>query len=191
MKQLMYKKLKRPPRKLSHEEILKRKPTVSEVRRRPRSPIYFLLDNIRSLHNVGAIFRTADAVMAEKIFLCGMTGIPPRREIEKTALGATDTVPWEYHVNAVPMVTQLKKQGVQIVCLELTDSGVPYYQSVYNYPCCLVVGHEINGISDEIVQMSDLAIEIPMHGRANSLNVATALGIAAYDILMKLKTLSS
>ncbi len=114
-----------------------------------------------------------------------MTGIPPRREIEKTSLGACDTVPWEYKKKAIDAIKELKEKGYQIVALELTDPPVHYAEADFKFPVALVVGHEINGVSEEVMEMVDLSITIPMLGRANSLNVATAYGIAAYQMLNK------
>ena len=172
-------------RKLTPEEILATKKSPAEIRKMKRTPIYIILDNIRSLYNVGAIFRTADGVMAEKIYLCGMTGIPPRREIEKTSLGACEVVPWEYRKKAVDVVRELKEQRVEIVTLELTDPPNNYSDTEFTFPTALVIGHEIEGVSDEVMELSDKSISIPMLGRANSLNVATAFGIAVYQMLNK------
>lgn len=172
-------------RKLSPEEILKTKKSVDEIRLLKRTPIVAILDNIRSLYNVGAIFRTSDGLMVEKIYLCGMTGIPPRKEIKKTSLGACDTVPWEYKKRAADAVKILKEKGYQIIALELTDPPVHYAQAEFEFPAALVIGHEIDGISDDVMALADLSISIPMLGRANSLNVATAYGIAAYQMLNK------
>lgn len=172
-------------RKLTPEEILRTKRSIKEIKKQKRSPIYVVADNIRSLYNVGSIFRTSDGAMVEKIYLCGMTGMPPRREITKTSLGACDVVPWEYKEKATDIVRELKEQGVQIVTLELTDPPTHYAKTEFDYPVCLVLGHEINGVSDEVMELSDKSISIPMLGLANSLNVATAYGIAVYQILNK------
>jgi tRNA G18 (ribose-2'-O)-methylase SpoU len=172
-------------RKLKPGEILSTKKSIKEVRESERTPIYVILDNIRSLYNVGAIFRTSDGVMAEKIYLCGMTGMPPRKEISKTSLGADQTVPWEYKEKAVDAVKELKKKGIQIVTLELSEPGNHYADVDFDFPVALVLGHEIDGIKDEVMEMADLSIEIPMLGRANSLNVATSYGIAVYQLLNK------
>lgn len=170
-------------RKLTAEEILKTKKSAEEVRRLPRTPIYGILDNIRSLYNVGAMFRTADGIMAEKLYLCGMTGIPPRREIDKTSLGACETVPWEYKKTSLEVIKELKKKSVQIIALELTEPSTHFTDLSCDFPAALVVGHEIEGVSDETMKYVDTAISIPMLGRANSLNVATAFGIAVYQML--------
>ncbi len=172
-------------RKLTPEEIQLTKKSVQEVKKSKRTPIYVVLDNIRSLYNVGAIFRTSDGALIEKIYLCGMTGMPPRREITKTSLGADQTVPWEYRKNAIDVVRELKEKGVQIVTLELSDPSHHYAKTDFDFPVALVLGHEIEGIKDEVMEMADLSISIPMLGHANSLNVATAYGIAVYQLLNK------
>lgn len=169
--------------KITFEEILKKKPTMSEMRLRKRTPIYVMFDNIRSLYNVGTMFRLSDAAIVSKIFLIGQTGKPPRKEIDKSALGATEVVHWEYYKDGKEIIRKLKKQGVHITALELTHQSVPYFKMKYSFPICLVVGNEINGISQDILDMCDSAIDIPMLGKANSLNVATAYGIALFEIL--------
>lgn len=149
---------------------------------RLRRPVVVLLDDIRSLHNVGAIFRTADAVFLEHLYLCGITGTPPRNEIRKTSLGAEESVPWSFHDNPAVVVTALRDQGYQIVVLEQTDDAVDYRRADYHFPLCLIVGHEYNGVRDDLVAAADLAIEIPMLGDKHSLNVSVAFGIAIYNI---------
>lgn len=172
-------------KKLSHEEILEVKPSVEEVRGKKRMPIYAVLDNVRSLHNVGAIFRTSDGVLLEKLFLCGITGCPPRNEISKTALGAEEVVPWEYAADTVEVLKTLRAQGVKIVAVEIAHESVPYDEAEYDFPICFVVGHEVKGIKDEVMELADMSVHVPMLGRANSLNVATCYGIIVYDALRK------
>lgn len=172
-------------RKLNHEEILKKKPSRSVVKKKKRTEIYAILDNVRSLYNVGAIFRTSDGVLLKKLYLCGITGCPPRKEISKTALGAEDIVPFEHKEEAVKVVKHLKKQGVQIVVVELAEGAMPYHKARYKFPVCFIFGHEVFGISDELVELADIAVDVPMMGRANSLNVATCYGIIMYDALNK------
>ena len=173
-------------KKLTHEQISAKKPAIDEVRGKDRNPIYVLLDNVRSLHNVGAIFRSADAVLVEKVFLCGITGRPPRKEISKTALGAEELVPWEYFEEAGEAIEALKALGVKIVVVELAEDSVSYFEAVYDFPVCFVFGHEVEGISEEVMAMADMAVDLPMLGRANSLNVATCFGIVVYDALVKI-----
>lgn len=168
--------------KLSHQEIQASKPSIEEVRLKPRLPLYVVLDNIRSIYNVGAIFRTCDAVLAEKMFLCGITGHPPRKDIDKVALGAVEVVPWEYSPSVTETLLKLKENGVKICALELTKHSSHYREANYEFPMALILGNEVEGISEEAMRFVDFAIDIPMLGRANSLNVATAFGIAAYEI---------
>lgn len=144
--------------------------------------IIVVLDNIRSLHNVGAIFRTCDGAGIKKIYLCGMTGIPPRREITKTAIGAEETIDWEYRKSSVRLVNHLKKQGYNIVALEKTPKSRNFHKTKYPKPLCLVIGHEINGVKDGILKAADKIVHIPMRGHKESLNVATAFGIAIYEV---------
>lgn len=169
--------------KISHEEIVSGKLSVEEVLKLPRMPLTVVLDNIRSIYNVGAMFRTCDAVLAEKIILTGITGHPPRKDIDKVALGAAEVVPWEYEPSVGETLVKLKKNGLKICALELTKQSVPFWTAEYDFPMALVVGNEVDGISAEALPHIDCAIDIPMLGRANSLNVATAFGIAAYKIL--------
>jgi len=170
-------------KKISHLDIIGKTPSAEELQRRTKRPIRVVLDNIRSLYNVGSIFRTSDAVGIEKIYLCGISGKPPRVEIQKAALGADQSVPWEYVANAVEIVNKLKKEGFKIVALEHTDCSSCYFEATYEFPLCLIVGHEIVGVSDEVIDLVDLAIDIPMAGLKQSLNVAVAYGIAIYEII--------
>ncbi len=168
--------------KISHQEIQASKPSIEEVQRMKRMPLYVVLDNIRSIYNVGAMFRTCDAVLAQKIILCGITGHPPRKDIDKVALGAAETVPWEYSPTLTEALVKLKENGVKIGALELTKQSMHYREAKYEFPLALIVGNEVEGINEEAMPFVDFAIDIPMLGRANSLNVATAFGIAAYEI---------
>lgn len=172
-------------KKITQSEIAKNKPTIAKLALRKRIPIYVIFENVRSRYNVGAMFRTSDAALVTKVFLAGATPRPPHKLIDKSALGATDVVPWEYVSGCRDVIAELKSQGVFIVALELTHSSVRYDKMEYHFPICLVVGNEADGISQEVLDMCDAAIDIPMLGRANSLNVATAYGIALFEILMK------
>ena len=171
-------------RKLTHQEIVSRQQLkVAES----CLPLVAVLDNIRSLHNVGSIFRSADGVGVEKIWLCGITGYPPQSQITKTAIGAEDRVSWEHSLDVKQVVRELKNQGYQIVLLEQMDESVVYYEFVPRGPICLVIGNEKEGISDELVALSDDAIEIAMNGIKNSLNVSVAFGVVACHISRFLK----
>ncbi len=145
---------------------------------------YVVCDNIRSTFNVGAIFRTADAAGITKIYLCGYTPTPPRHEIEKVALGAEKTVPWEHVAQTWRLLERLKAHNVQIVALE-NNIGVPtrdYRDFLPNFPIALVLGNEVTGLSHPLLQRADAIISLPMHGKKESLNVAVAFGIAAYRL---------
>ncbi len=175
-------------RKLTHEEIVTRQ--VNKLNS-PKLPFCAVLNNIRSLHNVGAIFRTADGVGIEKLYLCGITGYPPQGGITKASIGAEDHVTWEYRKEVVALLKELKQQGYQIVLLEQMQGSVSHDEFIPKAPVCLVIGNEVTGISDEIVSLSDKAIEIDMAGIKNSLNVATAFGVVAYHIRTHLKNIGN
>ena len=147
-----------------------------------KQEICVLLNNIRSLHNVGSVFRTSDGAGVKKIYLTGQTGYPPREEITKTAIGAEEVVPWEYYIDPIDCINRLKEDGVEIVALEQTKKSVDYKKLKPKLPICLVVGHEIDGVSKEILNLCDSAIEIPMLGKKQSLNVSVAFGIAIYQL---------
>ncbi|MCB9747418.1 MAG: RNA methyltransferase [Candidatus Omnitrophica bacterium] len=170
--------------KLSHEEIVSRQKIKVKSK---RLPFVVLLNNIRSLYNVGSIFRTSDAAGVSKIWLCGITGHPPNNQIAKTALGAQEHVPWEYHENAISVVQQLKQEKYQIVFLEQTKDSTLFEKFQPQSPVCLIVGNEIEGVSSELLAYCDEAVEIEMDGIKNSLNVAVAFGIVAYHIRNCLK----
>jgi tRNA G18 (ribose-2'-O)-methylase SpoU len=171
-------------RKLTHDEIARQRFTLQELEREERFPIIILLDNIRSLYNVGSIFRTADGARVTKLFLCGYTPHPPRKEIEKTALGATSTVPWEYVQDPFVAIRTLKSQGIRLCILEHTDHSTAYHDvQRQHFPLCLVIGNEITGVSKEIIAEADFAIDIPMFGMKQSLNAAVAMGIATFELM--------
>jgi tRNA G18 (ribose-2'-O)-methylase SpoU len=173
-------------RKLSHEEIVQRQVRKS---REPRVPLVVVLDNIRSLHNVGSIFRTADGIGVEKVWLCGITGYPPKGDIAKTALGAEESVPWEFESNVLKAVKVMKERGYEIVMLEQAEGAMNYETYSPKHPVCLVIGNEVEGVSDDVVLLCDHSIEIPMLGVKNSLNVAVAFGVAGFYLRTKLTAL--
>jgi len=171
-------------RKLTHDEISRQRVAAGALQNARRNPIFGVLDNIRSLYNVGSIFRSSDGGLIRGLYLCGFTPHPPRKEIEKTALGATDTVPWRYFADPLEAVDNLRRQGVRVCVLELTSSGVPYYRvKQSDFPVALIVGNEINGVSSRVVAAADMALEIPMYGTKQSLNAAVAYGIALFGLV--------
>ncbi len=175
-------------RKRTHDEISTQRVSRGSFEMYPRLPIYALIDNVRSLYNVGSIFRTSDGAWISKLFLTGFTPHPPRKEIEKTALGSTDTVPWEYYKDPVVPIRQMKQQGIKICVLELTTKSFPYTEvKTEDFPLCLVIGNEITGVSHPIIDEADFAIEIPMFGTKQSLNVGVAYGIAVFELVRIIK----
>lgn len=144
--------------------------------------IRLLAHNVRSLWNVGSFFRTCDAFAVERIFLTGYTGHPPRKEITKTALGAEQTVPWEHFDDPLAVVTALRSDGWSIVALELTEDAIALEDFMPPEKVCLVVGHELSGVPQEIIAVADSVVKIPMLGTKESLNVAVAAGIALHHL---------
>jgi tRNA G18 (ribose-2'-O)-methylase SpoU len=144
--------------------------------------IRLLAHNVRSLWNVGSFFRTCDALQVERIYLTGYTGTPPRKEITKTAIGAEDFVPWESDRDPFPFLNKLKNEGWHLVALELSPKAIPLHEFVSSEKVCLIVGHELVGVPEEIIAICDQVVKIPMLGKKESLNVAIAAGIALYHI---------
>lgn len=171
-------------RKLLHSEILRLRLNQEQLPYVSRNPIYLMLYNIRSLYNVGSIFRTADAALVSELILTGFTPYPPRKEIEKTALGADKTVPWRYFKEHNDAIAYLKERRIKIFALEITDTGKPYYSiSADEFPLCIILGNELTGIDNDILALCDDSIEIPMYGVKHSLNVSVAAGIAAFEAI--------
>lgn len=170
-------------RKLTFEEITAMRPTLDEIPAKKRFPVSVVLENIRSLYNVGSMFRTSDGAGIEKLYICGYTACPPRKEINKTALGSTESVPWEWRQSAREAIAELKAKGYTAVALEHTDKSASLWEASFRFPLCLVMGNEVEGVSQEALEACDAAIEIPMYGIKQSLNVAVAYGIGIYAIV--------
>lgn len=143
---------------------------------------YVILHNIRSLHNIGSIFRTADGAGVDKIYLTGLTACPPRKEIAKVALGAENSVKWEYHPDPVKLIQKLKKQKIQILALEKAPQSKAITTFKAKRPFCLIVGNEVEGVYGELLHQADEVLKIPMHGKKESLNVSVAFGVAIYSL---------
>lgn len=171
----------------TEKENIRLKGGLRTIAKKEKNEIYLVMDNIKSMFNVGAMFRTAEAVQVKKIYLCGITATPPRNKIFKTSMGMVEHVAWEYFEKIEDAIADLKQQGVQIVALEQTDQSVDYCKAKFKFPLAVIVGHEKRGVSKKILKDVDLAVEMPMLGRANSLNVATSAGIILYKILEKTK----
>jgi 23S rRNA (guanosine2251-2'-O)-methyltransferase len=155
-----------------------------------RLPVSILLDNVRSLYNVGAFFRTADAASIEKLYLCGITGRPPKPGIAKTALGAEETVPWEHAWDAAPLAERIRAQGVEMAAIETTAHAVDLFDWTPRFPVCVIFGHEVDGVQPEVSALCDTHVRIPMLGAKHSLNVATAGGVVIYELLRKYRVLT-
>jgi 23S rRNA (guanosine2251-2'-O)-methyltransferase len=163
--------------------------SVDEFKGSDKLPVSIVLDNVRSLHNVGSAFRTADAFRFEKIYLTGITGTPPHREIEKSALGATKSVDWEYAESTGALLKTLKERSYTIIIIEQTTESQPLQQfdPEPGKKYCLVFGNEVDGVSDEAIALADLALEVPQHGTKHSLNVSVCLGIITWEFFRKLQ----
>jgi len=148
-------------------------------------PVSILLDNVRSLYNVGAFFRTADAAACERLYLCGITGRPPKRAITKTALGSEESVAWEHHASARDTLTQLHQRNYEIAAIETSVHSVDLFDWQPRFPVCIVFGHEVDGLGPALLELCHTHVRIPMLGRKHSLNVATAGGVVIYELLRK------
>ena len=169
--------------KLNSQELREKIPADFELHNIKRHPIYIIVDNVLDTYNIGSFFRLADAVSAERIYLCGSSETPPNHKITKASVNTWQWVPWQYEKNINKIIKKLKAQGTQIVSIEQTPRSVDYRTAHYKFPIALVVGHETNGISPGVLKKSDLAVELPMHGVNKSLNVVIALSIVSYKIL--------
>nr|MBX2842410.1 RNA methyltransferase [Flammeovirgaceae bacterium] len=167
-------------RKLEMHEL--ERISVEEFKSKEKNPIVLVLDNVRSMNNVGSAFRTGDAFCVEKIYLCGITGKPPHRDINKTALGATDSVDWEHCATTVGAVEQLKKDGYNIVIIEQVEGAVSLekFQLETDGKYALVFGNEAFGVEDEVLPYADFSLEIPQFGTKHSLNISVSIGVVLW-----------
>ena len=174
-------------RKLINSELNRK--SISDFKAAEKTPIILVLDDIRSLHNIGSVFRTADAFLVEKIILCGITATPPNKEIHKTALGATETVAWEYAKNVLEVIQNLKNGKTNVLAIEQVESAI-YLQDFKvekDKKYALVFGNEVFGVAQEAVELCDGCIEIPQLGTKHSLNISVSAGIVVWDLFQKMK----
>ena len=160
---------------------------IEQFKQAAKTPLIIVLDNIRSLNNIGSVFRTADAFLVEKIYLCGITACPPHKDIHKTALGATESVTWEYRKNTAKLIQELKTDH-NCLAIEQTENAVPLHQfkpDISN-KYVIVFGNEVKGVSQEVVDLCDQAIEIPQFGTKHSINVAVCAGVVVWDLWSKI-----
>lgn len=173
-------------RKLENSELERK--SVEDFKQSDKTPIILILDDIRSLHNIGSVFRTADAFLIEKIYLCGITATPPNKEIHKTALGATETVTWEHHKNVLEVIENLKSEGILVYAIEQVENAIflDNFQPDNSKKHALVFGNEVYGVSQEAVKLCDGTIEIPQLGTKHSLNISVSAGIVVWDLFQKM-----
>ena len=173
-------------RKLENSELDRL--NVDEFKQVEKTPICIVLDNVRSLNNIGSVFRTADAFLIEKIYLCGITATPPHKDIHKTALGATDSVAWEYRENALELLEELNEKGYTSLSVEQAENAVILNDFEVNkdQKYALIFGNEVKGVSQEVVSNSSGVLEIPQYGTKHSLNISVSVGIVVWDLWAKL-----
>ncbi|MCH4829374.1 MULTISPECIES: RNA methyltransferase [Flavobacterium] len=173
-------------RKIENSELERK--TVEQFKKAQKTPLIIILDDIRSLHNIGSVFRTSDAFLIEKIYLCGITATPPNKEIHKTALGATETVFWEYHKDVLELIENLKKEEVEVYAIEQVENAIflDQFRPKPTKKYALVFGNEVFGVNQEAIKLCDGAIEIPQLGTKHSLNISVSTGIVIWDLFCKL-----
>ena len=173
-------------RKLKNNEL--NRLTVTEFKQTKKTPIIVVLDNIRSLNNVGSVFRTSDAFLIEKIYLCGITATPPNKEIHKTALGATESVDWEYVEDTLELVNKLKLENIKVLAIEQAENSTKLntFFPKENQKYAVIMGNEVKGVQQDVVNASDLCIEIPQLGTKHSLNISVTTGVVLWDLFQKI-----
>ena len=173
-------------RKLENNELPRK--SVEDFKNAIKTPLILILDDVRSLHNIGSVFRTADAFLIEKIYLCGITAVPPNKEIQKTALGATETVEWHYFESVITAIALLKTQQVKVYAIEQVENAIYLndFQPTVNSKTALVFGNEVFGVAQEAIKICDGTIEIPQLGTKHSLNISVSAGIAVWDLFCKI-----
>ncbi|MFD1094986.1 RNA methyltransferase [Salegentibacter chungangensis] len=175
-------------RKLKNSELGRK--TVPEFKEAKKTPIIVVLDNVRSLNNIGSVFRTADAFLIEKVFLCGITAQPPHKDIQKTALGATDTVAWEYIEDTLELVKKLQEDEVKVFSIEQAEGAIMLndFKPRKGETCAVIFGNEVKGVQQQVVSASDGIIEIPQLGSKHSLNISVSAGVVLWDLFNKIST---
>lgn len=171
--------------KLGAKDLRNTKGDQEVIKGLKKNPIYIILDNVLDTYNVGAIFRLADATACEKVIICGESEIPPNTRIKKASINTTEWVKWEYEQSAIKAIKRLRKEipEIQVVSVELDKKSIPYDKANYMFPIALVVGHESTGVSKDVLNTSDLIVELPMFGINKSLNVMVSLGIVLYEVI--------
>ena len=171
---------------LTKTELRAQRVSRHEFKNVPRNDIYIVLDSLKVTHNIGTILRLADSLLVKKVYICGNTIVPPNRKIKTSSRGAENWVDWEYAENAADVVKKLKEDGVYIVTVEVTDKSVDYREYTPKFPLCLILGREYDGVSQELIDLSDISVHLPLLGLSNSINVSTAASVIMYDAYDKL-----
>jgi len=169
--------------KLNSKQLRVSKPTEQEIKNIKRNPIYLVLDNVWDTYNIGSLFRLADAIAAEKLYICGESEYPPNSRIHKAAVGTENWTAWEKADSASEIIRKLKDEGVNIIAVEQNQRSINYKDLVSPFPCAIVIGHETKGVSKEVLELSDIIVELPMYGINKSLNVWGTAAVVAYKIL--------
>lgn len=175
--------------KLAAKQLRTTNPAPEDIAKITRHPVYIILDNVMDTYNIGSVFRLADAVAAKKVILCGATETPPHTRIKKASINTTEWVPWEYQATAKEAVEKLREDvsGIQVISVELDTRSVAYDHIDYRFPVAIVMGHETDGISEDVLAISDYIVELPMWGVNVSLNVMVSLGIVLYEVMKHLQ----
>ncbi len=173
---------------LTKNELRKSKYNRNEFSKIERNEIYIILDSLKCAHNIGTILRLADSLLVKKVYICGDTIIPPNKKIKSSSRGAEKWVPWEYHKNPLPVAKTLKNYGIDIVAVEVTDNSIDFREfNPTDKPICLVFGREYDGVRQELLDISDYQVHLPLLGMSNSINVSTAASVMLYDVYSKME----
>jgi len=174
-------------RKLKNNELDRL--TTATFKQAKKTPLIVVLDNIRSLNNIGSVFRTSDAFLIEKIYLCGITAKPPHKDIHKTALGATDSVAWEYVEDTLSLIERLKNENIKVASIEQAENSIALqdFNPIQGKKLAVVFGNEVKGVQQEVVSASDYCLEIPQYGTKHSLNISVSCGVVLWDLYQKIQ----
>ena len=173
-------------RQLTKDEIRRGKVSREEFRKLKRNPIYLVMDSLKCGHNVGTILRLSDALLIEKVYICGDGALPPSKKVRKGSLGSERWVDWEHREDAFSTVSELKDKGVLIITAEIATTSIDYRNANYQFPVCLVLGREDRGVGRELIALSDAVVHLPLYGMVNSLNVSTVAAVLMYDLVGRL-----
>lgn len=177
-------------RKLKNSEL--QRIDIATYKTTSKTPLIVILDNIRSLNNIGSVFRTSDAFLIEKIYLCGITATPPHKDIQKTALGATDSVDWQYEKDILQLINNLQKENVKVIAIEQAENSIMLsdFFPEKNQKYAVIFGNEVSGVQQEVVDICNSVVEIPQFGTKHSLNISVSVGVVLWDLYLKLKTVN-